>query len=212
MNRNVMIRISALALAMISIGATAQAATVTKFKLRDRSLIANLFYADECNIATTSVRFAESVTQTDGVREVSPPTTTVEVDYTNGCTGESFTLTGGTAVQTVHFAGDFSTATLSAVVPLNNEDGVTVSSVTLNLVWTANAPLQEAKDKTRTRDGNVITVEKFDFKSRSADISGTAPTTLPTNDGPLSIDLALSSQGGTIGKDVLGDRTVTKKH
>jgi hypothetical protein len=209
LNRNMMIRISALALAMISVGATAQAATVTKFKLRDRSLIANLFYADECNIATTSVRFAESVTQTDGVRVVSPPLTTVEVDYTNGCTGETFTLTGGTNVQNVHFAGDFSTATLVATVPVT--DGETSATVTLNLVWTANAPLQEAKDKTRTRDGNVITVEKFDFKSRSADISGTAPTTLTTDEGSLPIDLALSSQGGTIGKDVFGDRTVTKK-
>jgi hypothetical protein len=210
LNRNMMIRISALALAMISVGATAQAATVTKFKLRDRSLIANLFYADECNIATTSVRFAESVTQTDGVREVSPPTTTVEIDYTNGCTGESFTLTGGTAVQNVHFAADFSTATLVATVPVT--DGDTSATVTLNLRWVANAPLQEAKDKTRTRDGNVITVEKFDFKSRAADIIGTAPTTLTTDEGPLTIDLALSSQGGTIGKDMLGERTVTKKH
>jgi hypothetical protein len=211
LKRYMTFRISALALVVISVAATAQAATVTKFKLRDRSLIANLFYADECNIATTTVRFAESVTQTDGVRVVSPPLTTVEVDYTNGCNpdGEFLTLTGGTNVQNVHFAADFSTATLSAVVPVT--DGETSATVTINLVWTANGPLQEAKDKTRTRDGDTITVEKFDFKVRPADISGTAPTTLTTEEGPLTIDLALSTQGGTIGKDMLGDRTVTKK-
>jgi hypothetical protein len=211
-NRNMTFRIGALALVMISASATAQAATVTRFKLHDRSLQASLEYADECTVVTTFVRFAESVTQTDGVVDVSPPLTQLEVDYSNGCTGESYSLTGGTTVQTVHFAGDLSSATLQTVITVTDADTGTISAtVPLNLVWTANGPLQEAKDKTRTRDGKTITVEKFDYKLRPADMSGTAPATLPTQGGPFSIDLATFSMGGAIGKDVLGERTVTKK-
>ncbi len=211
MKRNMMILV-AFALVMFSVGAMAQAATVTTFKLHDRSLIANTEYAsdDGCIVTQTTVRWTESVTRSDGTVDVQAPTTMVDVVYSNGCTGEFVTFDGGTPTQTTHIAGDFGTASLSAVVPVASEDGQT-ASVSLNLVWTANGPLQEAKDKTRTRDGKTITVEKFDFKVRPADISGTALTTLPTVNGPLTLDLAAFSEGGTIGKDVLGDRTVTKK-
>jgi hypothetical protein len=211
LNQNMTSRIGALALVMISAaGATAQAATVTRYKLHDRSLQGGLEYADECTVVTTFVRFAESVTQTDGVLDVSQPLTQLEVDYSNGCTGESFSLTGGTTVQTVHFASDLSSATLQAVITVSDVDTGLSATVPLNLVWTANGPLQEAKDKTRSRVGNTITVDKYDYKLRPADLSGTAPTTLPST-VPLSINLVAFSTGGAIGKDVFGERTVTKK-
>ncbi|HVZ70785.1 MAG TPA: hypothetical protein VHJ20_00285 [Polyangia bacterium] len=196
---------------MFSLGASAQAAQVTRFKLKDHSLIANLEDAsdDGCFVTQTSVRFAEAVIFEDGDKTIQPPTTTIEVDYANACTGDTLTLTGGTTVQTFHIAGDLSTASLSAVVPVS--DGVSSATVTLNLTWTANAPLQEAKDKTRTRDGNTVTVEKVDFQVRTADIGGTATTTLPTSEGPLAVDLARFPEGGTIGKDADGERTITRK-
>jgi hypothetical protein len=212
-NRNMIFRIGALSFVMLSLLGTAHGAEVTRFKLRDRSLIGSTQFAsnDGCIVALLSVRFTESVTKTDGVTTVQPPTTTAEVDYSNGCTGEFLTLTGGTTTQTVHFAGDFGSATLQATVTVADENGDHATVVPLSLTWTANGPLQEAKDHTRTRDGNTVTVEKFDFKVRPADVTGSAPATLSTVEGPLTMDLALFSQGGTIGKDVFGERTVTKK-
>jgi hypothetical protein len=210
-NRNMTFRIGALALAMFSMTSTASASvTVSHQKIKDRSLIANLFYADDCNIATTSVHFAESVERVDGEVFQTGPLTLVEVDYVNGCTGESLTLMGNTTVQNVHFEGDLGSATLSTVVPVATEDGANTANVTLNLVWTANGPLQQVKDKTRTRNGDTIVIDKIDLKLRTADITGTATTSLPISTGSLPLNLALSTQGGTIGKDMIGERTITK--
>jgi hypothetical protein len=210
-NRNMTFRIGALALAMFSMTSTASASvTVSHQKMKGRSLIGSLFYADECNIATTSIHFGESIERIDGEVFQSGPVTLVEVDYVNGCTGESLTLMGGTTVQNVHFAGDLGSATLSTVVPVSTEDGANTANVTLNLTWTANGPLQQVKDKTRTRNGDTIVIDKIDLKVRNADITGTGTTTLPVSTGPLTLNLALSSPGGTIGKDMTGERTITK--
>lgn len=188
----------------------ARAAEVTKFQLRDRSLIANFETADGCFVATTSVRYTESVTQTGGPQVPSPSITLVEVDYSNGCTGEFLTLTGGTDSQTASFGGDVASGSLSAVVPVT--DGTNSTTVTINLTWTGNAPLQRAKDHFRSRDGNTITVEKIDFQLRTADVAGTLTTVLPLAAGPTALNLGTDLVSGTIGKDVFGDRTVTKKH
>jgi hypothetical protein len=182
---------------------------ISIFKLRDKSLNAAFETADSCVIATTFIRFAESVEQTGGPPIVSPPLTQLEVDYSNGCTGEFFSLTGGTTNQVVHIAGDLSSASLSAIVPVT--DGLVNANVTLNVTWKANAPVQVAKDSSTTFDpvAHTITFEAFDFKVRTADVAGHIDAMLPLAAGPTQFNLAQFGQGGQLGKDVFGTRTVT---
>jgi hypothetical protein len=206
------ISLSALALSILVATGTAHAATVSHFKLRDHSLIANFESAsdDGCYVAQTFVEFAEAVIQYDGDTTTQPPTTQVEVDYANNCTGDVLSLYGGVATQTVSIGGDLSGATLSAVVPVT--DGTNSATVTLNLTWTANGDLQVAKGHFRSTDGNTTTMDKFDVKVRNADVTGSMTTSLPLAAGPSAIQLAQFPEGGTIGSDMEGDRTVTKKH
>jgi hypothetical protein len=207
------ISLSALALSILAAATgDAHAATVTHFKLRDHSLIANFEAAsdDGCFVAQTFVEFAEAVIQFDGVTTTQPPTTQVEIDYANNCTGDVLSLSGGTATQTFSIGGDLSGATLSAVVPVT--DGTNSATVTLDLTWTANGDLQVAKGHFRSTDGNTTTMDKFDVKVRNADVAGSMTTSLPLAAGPSAIQLAQFSEGGTIGSDMEGDRTVTKKH
>jgi hypothetical protein len=179
------------------------------FRLRDKSLQANFFTSDGCYGIATYIRYAQSVTQQDGPPVVTPPLTSVEVTYTNGCTGETFYLTGGTNQQYVTIAGDLSRASLSAVVPVS--DGVVNANVTVNVTWTANAPLQQAKDAHLTWDpvARTLTWERFDFRTRSADVAGTVQTVLPVQAGPTLFNLGEFPQGGLLGKDMFGTRTVT---
>jgi hypothetical protein len=186
---------------------------VSIFKLHDRSLLANFEDAsdDGCFVTQTAIRFSESVTQIGGPPIIGAPTTQVEVDYANACTGEFFTLTGGTAAQTFHIASDLGSATLVAVVPVT--DGVSNNAnVTLNVKWTANAPVQTAKNTSLTRDANTITFEHFDFETRSADVVGPVSAVLNVQAGPTGFDLSRFPEGGQLGKDVDGQRTVTFIH
>ena len=93
---------------------------IAKFTIRDKSLNAVFEAADGCFVATTTLRFSSSITQTSGPPVVTPPLTQVEVAYSNGCTGEFFVLEGGTNQQFVDIAPDLSSATLSAVVPVTD--------------------------------------------------------------------------------------------
>jgi hypothetical protein len=202
----------AAALSLLAASSGAHAATVTHFKLRDHSLIANFEAAsdDGCYVAQTFVEFAEAVIQTDGVTTTQPPTTQVEIDYANNCTGDVLTLSGGTATQTVSIGGDLSSGSLSAIVPVT--DGVSSATVTLDVTWTANGDLQVAKGHFRSTDGNTTTMDKFDVKVRNAIVGGSITTSLPLAAGPSPIELAQFQEGGTIGSDMEGDRSVTKKH
>lgn len=190
----------------------ASAATVTHFRLSDRSLIGNWEDAsdDFCFVSQTLVTFSESVTKIDGATIVGEPTTLVEVDYANACTGEFLSLTGGTTNQTVTIGGDLSSASLSAVVTVT--DGVNSADVTINATWTANGDLQIAKGHFKMTDGNTTTMDKFDEQVRPAATGGTISTVLPLAAGPTFVDLSRFPEGGTIGQNRLGDRTVTKKN
>jgi hypothetical protein len=212
LNRNMTLSIGALALVMTTVGATAHAADVTHFNLRDHYLNADMANAsdDGCFVAETNVRFTEAVTFFDGDKFIQPATTQVQVDYANGCTGDVLSLSGGTTTQTFQLLGDLASATLSAVVPVT--DGVNSATVTLNLTWTANGPVQDVKDHFHSKDATTITNENFNVSLRTADVTGTAMTSLPTSTGPLPLNLALFPQDGTIGKDAFGSRTVTKIH
>ena len=201
----------ALALSLLGASPAANAATVSHFKLRDHSLIANFEAAsdDGCFVAETWVDFAESVIQFDGDTVVNPPTTLVEVDYANNCTGDVLSLSGGTTVQTVSIGGDLSSATLSAVVPVT--DGVNSATVTLDVTWTASGDLQVVHSHFRSFDGNTTTMDKFDVSVRNAVVGGSIATSLPLSTGSTPLELAQFQQGGTVGSDMDGSRSVTKK-
>jgi hypothetical protein len=199
-------------MAAITSATPAHAATVSHFKLRDHSLIANFEAAsdDGCFVAQTFIEFAESVTQVDGTTIVGEPTTLLEVDYANACTGDVLSLTGGTTVQTVSIGGDLSSASLSAVIPVT--DGTNSATVTLNVTWTANGDVQVAKGHFRSTDGNTTTMDKFDLHERDAVVGGSITTSLPLAAGPTPIQLAAFQEGGMIGSGMDGERSVTKKH
>src|SRR5262249_41600082 len=134
-------------------------AQVSKFVIRDHSLNAVFEAADGCFVATTTIRFASSVTQESGPPVPQPALTQVEVAYSNGCTNEFFDLTGGTAQQVVRIASNLSSASLSTVVTVT--DGVISADVTIDAVFTANGDLQEVKDHSVTHDAGSVTVERL---------------------------------------------------
>jgi hypothetical protein len=183
-------------------------AQVATFKIRDKSLNAVFETADGCFVATTTIRYAASVTQDSGPPVPQQPLTQVEVAYSNGCTGEFFDLTGGTTTQVANIAQNLSSATLQAVVPVT--DGVISANVTIDAHFTAVGEQQEVKDHSKTKDANTITVEKIDFVVQPADMTGTSITTvLPLAAGDTFLELATDPVSGQMGKDVFGTRTVT---
>lgn len=179
------------------------------FKLKDKALEASFFTSDGCYGVATYIKYIQSVVRQDGTSTVNPPTTSIELSYTNGCTGESFFLTGGTTQQYVTIAGDLSRGSLSAVVPVS--DGVIDANVTVNIDLTANAPLQQSKDSSFTWDpvARTLTWQRFDFRTRSADATGNVSTVLPVQAGPTLFNLAEFPQSARLGKDVSGTRSVT---
>jgi hypothetical protein len=188
--------------------------SITSFKLRDRSLIADFEDAsdDGCFVTQTHILFTEAVIYQSGSPPTrQPPTTQVTIDYSNACTGESFELTGGTTEQTVQIAGDLGKASLVATVPVS--DGASNNAnVSVNVTWTANAPLGRVKSTDTSRDANTLTVDRMNVQARSADVVGPVSAVLTTVDGPISFDLSRFPEGGQLGKDNEGSRTITFLH
>lgn len=182
---------------------------ISTYKLRSKSLIANFEGAsdDGCWVTQTSLLFTESVLQDSGPPVAAPPTTLVEVDYANACTGESFSLTGGTTAQSVAIANDLGSATFSANIPISDGAG-NDAVVALNVAWAANAPANRAKDTIKVRDPSSMTIDHFDFQTRAADVSGTASVVLGTQAGPTNLNLLRFSQGGQVGENFDSQRTV----
>ena len=123
------------------------------FKLRAGSLIADFEYAsdDACIVTQTHIQFSEAVIYQSGMTPTrQPPTTQVTLDYANACTGEVFELTGGTTQQSVQIAGDLGKASLIATVPVSDGAGNN-SNVSLDVTWTANAPIQRVKSREERR-------------------------------------------------------------
>jgi hypothetical protein len=189
---------------------------VSIFKLKDRSLDADFEDAsdDGCFVTQTHVHFAEAVIFQSGTPPtVQPPTTQVTVIYSNACTGEFFELDGGTAQQSFQIAGDLGHALLIATVPVTDPDtGTLNANVSVNLTWTANAALQRVKNKTVTRGPGTIEVDRTDVEVRTADVSGSVAAVLPIQAGPTAFDLSRFPEGGQLGKDNDGTRTVTYVH
>lgn len=205
--------VPALALSILSAAApAAHAATVTHLTLRGRALTANFEAAsdDFCYVAETQLVFGEFVSYVDGPPIIQPPTVLIQIDYANSCTGDVLSLAGGTTTPTFKILGDLSSATLSATFPVT--DGVNTVDVAVNLTLTANGDVQTAKGHFRSFDGNETDMENFNLKLRNADDAGSITATLPLSTGLTPIQLAQFPQGGTIGSDMFGDRTVVKKN
>jgi hypothetical protein len=183
------------------------------FKLRDRSLQADFEDAsdDGCFVTQTHIQFAEAVIfQSGSPPIIQPPTTQVTLDYANNCTGESFHLEGGTAQQSFQIAGDLSKASLIATVPIADPDtGGNNANVSVNVTWTANAPLQRVKSTNATHDATSVTVDRINVAARTADVVGPVSTVLMVQAGPTFFDLSRFPEGGQLGKDNEGSRTVT---
>jgi hypothetical protein len=185
-------------------------AEISIFKLRDRSLSADFEDAsdDGCFVTQTHILFTEAVIFQSGTPPtVQPPTVQVTIDYANACTGEFSEFSGGASPQQVQIAGDLGRASLTATVPVSGDPGSAV--VTLNITWTANAPLGRVKSTTVSKDANTLTVDHIDVSARSADVAGTVAAVLPTVDGPMAFDLSRFPEGGQLGKDNDGSRTIT---
>jgi hypothetical protein len=217
MNRKIGSVFTALALAFVMIPARPANAkiTVSIFRLHDHSLIADFEDAsdDGCFVTQTNVRFTESVTQIGGPPIIGPPTTQIDLFYANACTLEFFELTGGTTTQTFHIANDLSSATLVATVPVTDVNGTgNNATVNVNVKWIANAPTQQVKNTTITRDANTITVDSINFQTRAALVQGPLTTVLNVQGGPTTFDLARFPEDGQLGKDAEGTRTVTFIH
>jgi hypothetical protein len=196
---------------LLPVRPAAATAQISSFGLRDRSLIADFEYAsnDACIVTQTHIQFSEAVIFQSGTPPtIQPPTTQVTIDYSNACTGEFFELTGGTLQQTVQVAGDLSTATLVATVPVT--DGVSNNaSVSVNVTWTANAPIQQVKSTTVSHDAKTLTINRVNVEARTANVVGPVSTVLNIEAGPTAFDLSLFPEDGQIGKDNEGSRTVT---
>jgi len=184
--------------------------TVSIFNLRDRSLIADFEDAtnDGCIVTQTHIQFSEAVTQIAGPPIVGPPTTLVSVVYANGCVGDFIEFDGGTTEQSFRIAPDLGSATLSATVPVFDDSGNS-TNVSIDISWAANAPIQAVEQKTTvSRTASSMTVERFKFQVRAADVSGTVSAVIPQL-GPPALNLSLVPEGGQVGQNVEGKRTIT---
>jgi hypothetical protein len=188
-------------------------ATVSIFRLRDRSLIADFqdVTNDNCIITQTHIEFTESVTHIGGPPIIGPPTTLVSVVYANSCTGELISFMGGTTQQIFRIAPDLSTAALEATAPISDGAGNN-ANVSIDVQWVANAPAQQVKQKTVTRNANTLVVDRVNFQTRSANVSGSISTVLNVQNGPTALDLSRFPEDGQIGKNVEGKRTITFMH
>ena len=212
MKRKILSIAGALIVASVTLPARSASAkvTVSIFDLRDRSLNADFEDAtpDGCIITQTNIMFSESVTQTGGPPIIGPPTTLVSVVYANACTGEFISYMGGTTEQTFHFAPNLNSASLAATVPITDGAGNN-ATVTMNVQWVANAPAQAVKKTTITRNANTIVIDRVNFQTRAANVSGSVSTVLDVESGPTALDLSQTPEDGQLGQNVEGTRSVT---
>ena len=199
----------------ITLGASAHAGTkVTEtFQLKNYGFSASFFGSDSCSAASMSVYFSQMDMETNGVPANDPPTTFVVFDYQNICNGANFQASGTTFQQQFTVAGDLSSATLYAVVPVTTDENAPVqlsSNVVVNLAFTATGASTTFKQKEHSKDGGV----KFKFTAtstgRPAQAYGTATVDFPFAGGDDTPIVFFPSVDGSINKNLMGSVTVTK--
>jgi hypothetical protein len=188
----------------------AQAQTDTfHFTLRDHAINAAFIAADECFVSTTFINYGEAVDHVHGEPDIQA-ITLVEVTYNNACTGDQFTLTGGTTNQTVTIQGNLSAATLSAVVPLT--DGTITVNANINISLASSGELQQVNDVFNSHGNGTVFHQSFNFEAMPATPTGSVTVTLPLSTGDTTVQLSPGSTNdlGLIAKNTFG--TVVINH
>lgn len=181
------------------------------FKLKNLGASAAFFGADNCVAAAVNVFYSEIVTKTNGDKDRPNPTTFVELGYQNICTGDAFMLSGTIDQQQAQIRGDLGGASLTASVPVSNEDGTKTATLYVNLNFTATGPITTFKDDFKSKGGGVRYKRKATSQSRPALATGTVAGILPLDAGPHYENVIFDpSESAQINKNLFGEVTVTR--
>jgi hypothetical protein len=197
----------------ITLGAPAHASQkVTEtFKISSQGMNANFFGSDNCAAASVAVFYSAMMTRVNGVKDSPLPTTLVEIDYQNICTGDAFLLSGNTDHQQASMKINLDSGTLSATIPVSNEAGTVSTTVTLSLSWRATGALTIFKDKFHSTGGGVKFKQSTDNEARPAEATGTVTAILPLATGKKFTNLVFGpSVDAIIAKSQFGQVTVTR--
>ena len=179
--------------------------------MRPRELTAQLLSGPATSTTSVQIFYSAVMTRTNGVKDSPLPTTFIEIDYQNICTGDAFLLSGTTDHQQATVRGDIGSGTLSTTIPVSNDAGTVNTTVTVNLSWRATGPLQVFKDKFRSNGGGVKFKQVTDNESRPAEATGTVAAILPLATGNKFTNLVFGpSVDALIAKNLFGQVTVTR--
>jgi hypothetical protein len=181
------------------------------FKINSEGMNASFFGSDNCAAASVAIFYSAVMTRVNGLKDSPFPTTFIEIDYQNICTGDAFLLSGTTDQQQATIRGDIGAGTLSATVPVSNELGTVSTTVTVNLSWKATGPLNVFRDRFRSNGGGVKFKQVTDTENRPAEATGTVAGILPLSTGNASTNLVFGpSVDAVIAKNLFGQVTVTR--
>ncbi|HET6285011.1 MAG TPA: hypothetical protein VFH73_28900 [Polyangia bacterium] len=181
------------------------------FKINSQGMNANFFGSDNCAAGSVAIFYSAVMTRTNGVKDTPLPTTFIEIDYQNICTGDAFLLSGTTDHQQATVRSDISSGTLSTTIPVSNDIGTISTTVTVSLSWRATGPLQVFKDKFRSNGGGVKFKQVTDNESRPAEATGTVTAIMPLSTGNKFTNLVFApSVDAIIAKNLFGQVTVTR--
>jgi hypothetical protein len=195
----------------ISAPAHANHKVTESFKINSQGMNAAFFGSDNCAAASVQIFYSAVMTRVNGLKDSPFPTTFIEIDYQNICTGDAFLLSGTTDNQQATIRGDIGAATLSATIPVSNDAGTVSTTVTVNLSWKATGGIIEFRDKFRSNGGGVKFKQITDSESRPAEATGTVGAMLPLSTGNTFTNLVFGpSVDAIIAKNLFGQVTVTR--
>ncbi|HEX3695273.1 MAG TPA: hypothetical protein VH374_07780 [Polyangia bacterium] len=198
--------------------ALANKTTVEVDKVKDKSLLASFsdsqLICDGIN-SSVDVHWNNSVVKQDGTKSDSSALI-VDFRYTNSCTGDDITMSGFLSPANGNVADDLSHGHLDGVVTVSTDPDLgppfLSATLTVNINLTANGPATKFHDKSKSKDGGVITISDFSESARPGVATGTVNGTIPLMAGPKFLNLingpSLTAQ---LGKDANGTITITKK-
>src|SRR5260221_4578464 len=189
----------------MSVPAHANHKVTESFKINSQGMNASFFGADNCAAASVAIFYSAVMTRVNGLKDSPFPTTFIEIDYQNICTGDAFLLSGTTDQQQATIRGDIGAATLSATVPVSNELGTVSTTVTVNLSWKATGALNVFRDRFRSNGGGVKFKQVTDTENRPAEATATVAAILPLSPGNTPTHLVFCpSVDPLIAQDLFG--------
>jgi len=199
----------------ISAPAHANHKVTESFKINSQGANASFFGADNCSAVSVAIFYSATMSRVNNTNNTPFPTTFVEIDYQNICTGDAFFMNGTTDQQQATIRGDIGAATLSAQVPVSTLDGSVRTTVTVSLSWKATGALNVFKEKVMSNGGGVRFKQVTDNTNRPAEATGTVaamlPLTTPTGVRNTFTNLVFGpSVDAIIAKNLFGQVTVTR--